>query len=69
MLRKATKVHVYVSKPERASGSLTPQLDTVIIEVSSVQGLSLRGNTLRLYRAKHLQLIKWTHGDTGLYIG
>ena len=74
MLRKATKVHVYVQyffffKPERTSRSLTPQLDTVIIEVSSVKGLSLRGNTLRLYRAKHLPLINWTYDDTGLYIG
>ena len=50
MLRKVTKVHVYVqcfslfSKPERTSCSLTPQLD--IIEVSSVKGLSLRDNSL-----------------------
>ena len=27
---------------------MTPQLDTVIIEVSSVKGPSLRGNPLRL---------------------
>ena len=33
-----------------------PQLDTVIIEVASVKGLSLRGNTLRPYRAKHLPI-------------
>ena len=70
MLRKATKVHVSVqcfslfSKLERTSWSLTSQLDTVIIEVSSVKGLSLRGNTLRLYSAKHLPLINWTYGDT-----
>ena len=44
-------------------------LDTVIIEVSLVKELSLRGNTLRIYRAKHLPLINWTYGDTGLYIG
>jgi len=48
---------------------LTPQLDTVIIEVSSVKGVSLRGNTLRLYRVKHLLLMNWPYGDTGLYIG
>ena len=60
MLRKATKVHVSVqcfslfSKPERTSESLPPQLDIVIIEVSSLKGLSLRGNPLRLYRAKCL---------------
>jgi len=75
MLKKATKVHVYVqcfslfSKPERTSWSLTPQLDTVIIEVSSVKELSLRDNPLRLYRVKHLLLINWTYGHTGLYIG
>ena len=55
-----------LSKPGRTSSSLTPQLDTVIIEV---KGLSLRGNTLRLYRVKHLPLMNWTYGDTGLYIG
>ena len=66
MLRKATKVHMYVqwislfSKPERTSWSLTPQLDTIIIQVSSVKGLSLRGNPLRLYRAKHLPWIGHT---------
>jgi len=75
MLRKATKVHVYVqcfslfSKPGRTSWSLTPQLDTVIIEVSSVKGLSLRGSTFRLYRAKQLPLMNWPYGNTGLYIG
>jgi len=39
-----------------------------IIEVYSVKGLSLRGNTLRLYRAKHLVLLmNWTYGDTGFF--
>ena len=33
---------------------MTPQLDTVIIEVSSVKG----GNPLRLYWTKHLN---WTY--------
>ena len=47
---------------------MTPQLDTVIFEVSSVEGLSLGGNTLRLYRAKHFPLMNWTYGDTGLYM-
>ena len=37
---------------------MTPQLDTVIIEACSVKMLSLRGNTLKLYRAKHFPLIK-----------
>jgi len=43
-------------------------LDTDIIEASSVKGLGLRGNTLRLYRAKHLPLMNRTYGDTGFYI-
>ena len=56
-----------LSKPERTSESLTPQLDTVITEVSTVKGLSLRGNILRIYWAKHLPLMNWPymHGDTG----
>ena len=54
-----TLLSLLYSKLERTSPSLTPQLDTVIIEVSSVKGLSLRGNTLRLYRAKHLPLMNW----------
>ena len=58
-----------LSKPERTSWSLTPQLDAVIIEVFSVKGLSLRGNPLRLYWAKHLTLMNWTYGDTGFYSG
>ena len=33
--------------PQRLRGPPTPQLDTVIIEVSSGKGLSQRGNTLR----------------------
>ena len=41
------------SKPERAYWSLTPQLDTVIIEESSMKVLSLRSNPWRLYRTKH----------------
>jgi len=71
MLRKATKftcMSNVLSKSERTSQSLTPQLDTVINEVSSVKGLSLRGNPLRLYRDKHLPLMNWM-GDTTFYIG
>ena len=69
MLRKAQKMYMYVqfsnfSKPETTSWSLTPQLDTEIIEVSLVKGLSLRANPLRLYSAKHLPLMNWTYGDT-----
>ena len=59
----------HFSKPERTSWSLTPQLDTAIMEVSSVKELSLRGNPLRLYRAKHLPLMNWTYGDTEFYSG
>ena len=59
----------YTPSGKKTSLSLIPQLDTVITELSAVKGLSLRGNTLRIYRAKHLPLISWTYGDTGLYIG
>ena len=69
-VRKATKVCVsnVLSKPERTSWSLTPHLDTVIIEVYSTKGLSLIGNPLRLCRAKHLSLMNWTYGNTWFYI-
>ena len=67
--RCLSKVLAFFSKPERTSWSLIPQLDIVIIEVSSVKGLSLRGNPLQLYRAKHLPLMNWTYGDTGFYNG
>ena len=69
MLRKIAIVDVYVldclSKPERTYQSLTPQLDTVIIKVSSAIALSLRGNPQRLhaYRAKHLQSRNRKYGD------
>ena len=56
-----------LSKPERTYGSLTTQLDTVIIEESLVKVLSLRGNPWRLYRAKHLPSRNGTYGDTGFY--
>ena len=46
---------------------MTLQLDAVIIEISSVKGLSLIDNALLLYRAKHLPLMNWTYGDTGFY--
>jgi len=54
------------SKPEMTSWSLTLQLDTIIIEVSSVKGLSLRGNTLQ---GQTLAINNWTYGDTGFHIG
>ena len=56
----------FVSKPERSYWSLTPQLDTVVIEVSS---LRLRGNLRRLYGAKQFPSQNWTYGDTGFYSG
>ena len=56
-----------LSQPERTYWSLTPQLDTVIIEESSVKALSLRGNPWRLCRAKHLPSQNGTYGDTGFY--
>ena len=46
---------------------MTPQLDTVIVEVSSVKVLSLRGNPWRPYRAIHLPLQNGTYDDTGFY--
>ena len=57
-----SNVLAFSPKPERISWSLTPQLDTIIIEVSSVKGLSLRSNPLRLYEAKHLLLTNWAYG-------
>jgi len=48
---------------------LTPQLDTVVIEVSSTEVLRLRGNLRRLYRTKQLPSWKWTYGDTAFYSG
>ena len=63
-----SNVLAFVCKLERTSLTLTPQLDTVIVVVSSVKGLNLRVNPLRLYKAKHLPLMNWTYGDTGLYI-
>ena len=76
MLRKATKVHMYLqsfslsfSKHERTSWSLTPQLDTDIIQVSSVKELSLRGDPLGLYRTHGEIGPTVTHGDAGFYIG
>ena len=47
---------------------MTLRLDTVIIEVSSVKALSLRGNPRRQYKVKHLQSKNGTYGgDTGFY--
>ena len=69
MLRKATKVHVYVQ-----CFSLFFQAWEEFLKFDTTAGYSYhwsvsvkglkRGNTLRLYRAKHLSLINWTYGDT-----
>ena len=72
---KATKVLVhtqYFSVSFPAWGtywSLTPQLETVIIEVSTVQVLRWKTNPLWLHRAIHLPSRYWTYGDTGFYGG
>ena len=69
------KSHVYVcpmfySKPERTDWSLTPQLDTVIIGVSSFNALRLRAHPRRwFHRTKHLPSTNWTFGDIGSYSG
>ena len=51
----------YYLWPERSYYSLTPLLDTVIIEVKA---LNLRGNPWRLYRTKYLPS---QNDDTGFY--
>ena len=48
-------VLAFLSKPERTYWSLTPQLETVIIEVSTVQALRWRGNP------RHLPSMNWTY--------
>ena len=65
-------MHVYVpcfilSKPKGTYGSLTPQVEAVIAEVSTVQALRLRAYPRQFHGAKHLQLMNWTYGDTGFY--
>ena len=68
--RKATKVHVYPNVSaclRELTEVVTSQLDTVIIEESSVIALSLSYNPWRLYRAKHLPLQNGIYGDAELY--
>ena len=62
-------VLVFLSQPERTYWSLTPQLETVIIEISTVQVLRSRANPRRLYGAIHLPSRNWTYSDTGFYSG
>ena len=59
----------FLSKPERTYWSLTPQLDTVVIEISLVKALRLRGNLRRSYMTRCLPSWNGTYGDTGFYSG
>ena len=61
------KVLAFLSQPEQTYQSLTPQLETVIIEVSTVQALRLRANPQLLHGAIHLPSRNGTYGDTGFY--
>ena len=59
----------FLSQPERFYWSLTPQVEAVIIEVSTVQVLGLRVNPWWLHGAKHLPSTNWIYGDTWFYSG
>ena len=61
------KVLVFLSQPERTYWSLTPQLETIIIEVSTVQALRSRANPQLLHGAIHLPSRNGIYGDTGFY--
>ena len=50
-------VLVFFAQPERIYWSLTPELETVVIEVSTVQALMLRANPQRWHGAIHLPYI------------
>ena len=58
---------VFLSQPERTYWSLTPQLETVIIEVSTVQVLRSRAKPWLLHVAIHLPSMNWTYNDIGFY--
>ena len=60
-----SNIFCILSQSERTYWSLIPQLETVIIKVSTVQALRLRPNSRRLHRTKHLN---WTYGDTGFKV-
>ena len=62
-----TNVVALVSQPERPYLGLTPQLEAVIIEVSTVQVLRSGANLRYMHRVKHLPSMIWTYGDTGFY--
>ena len=57
----------FLSKPERTYGRLTLQLETVLIELSTVQALRLRAHPQQLHRAKYLLSLNWTYSNTGFY--
>ena len=54
---------VYITKTHEALGALLATVTVTTDLQRTVVGLSLRGNPLKLYRAKH------TYHDTGFYIG
>ena len=62
-------VLAFLSQSERTYRGLTPQLETVITEVSTVQALRSRANPPQLHGAIHLPSINWTYGDIGFYSG
>ena len=66
-----SNVLAVLSKPEKTYLSLTPQLEAVIVEVSTVQALRLRANPWRLNGAIHLPSVNWTYRVThsGFYSG
>ena len=47
-------ISAFLSQPNRAYSSLTIWLETVIIEVSTVEVLRLRTNPWQLHKSKHL---------------
>ena len=48
---------------------MTPQLETVMIEVSTVQVLRSIAYPRLLHKVVHLPSMNWTYGDTGFYSG
>ena len=54
---------MYITTTHKALGALLATVTVTTDLQRTVVGLSLRGNSLKLYRAKH------TYRDTGFYIG
>ena len=67
--KSACACPIFLSQPERTYWSLTPQLETAVIEVSTVQVLRPKANPQRLHEAKHLPSINWIYSHTGFYSG